>query len=52
HAQARNVVECVFGVVKRRFQLINTAPEYSLKKQAKMVLVLCVLQNFIHVHDP
>ncbi|KAG9218342.1 hypothetical protein CCMSSC00406_0007287 [Pleurotus cornucopiae] len=52
HAQARNVVERIFGVVKRRFRLINTAPEYSLKKQAKMVLALCVLHNFIRVHDP
>lgn len=52
HAQARNVVERIFGVVKRRFRLINTAPEYLLKKQAKMVLALCVLHNFICVHDP
>ncbi|KAF9487157.1 hypothetical protein BDN71DRAFT_1351245, partial [Pleurotus eryngii] len=41
-----------FGVVKWQFRLINTAPEYLLKKQAKMVLALCVLHNFIHVHDP
>lgn len=52
HAQARNVVEEIFGVVKRRFRLITAAPEYALKKQAKMVLVICVLHNFIRVHDP
>lgn len=52
HAQARNVVERIFGVVKRRFWLITAAPEYALKKQAKMVLAICVLHNFIRVHDP
>jgi hypothetical protein len=28
------------------------APEYSLVVQTKMVPALCVLHNFIHVHDP
>jgi hypothetical protein len=52
HAQARNVIERIFGVVKRRFGLMTAAPEYSLETQAKMVPALCVLHNFIRVHDP
>jgi hypothetical protein len=27
------------------------APEYSLAVQAKLVLALCVLHNFIHTHE-
>ncbi|KAG5220510.1 transposase [Salix suchowensis] len=45
HAQAQNVVECIFGIVKWQFQLINTAPEYSLKKQAKMDLDGATLED-------
>lgn len=52
HASARNVVERIFGVVKRRFRLMVIAPEYSLQKQARLVHALCVLHNFIRVHDP
>ena len=28
------------------------APEYSVKTQAKLVHALCVLHNFIRIHDP
>jgi hypothetical protein len=31
---------------------MNIAPEYSLAVQAKITLALCVLHNFIRVHDP
>jgi hypothetical protein len=51
HSQARNVVERIFGVVKRRFRLMVAAPEYSLETQTKIVPALCVLHNFIRVHD-
>lgn len=51
HATARNVIERIFGVVKRRFWLLVVAPEYTLGTQAKMVPALCVLHNFIRVHD-
>ncbi len=28
------------------------APEYSLETQSKIIHAICVLHNFIHVHDP
>lgn len=52
HSQARNVVERIFGIVKRRFALMTAAPEYDLRTQSKITLALCVLHNFIRVHDP
>ncbi|KAF8983857.1 hypothetical protein BDQ17DRAFT_1194606, partial [Cyathus striatus] len=41
-----------FGVVKHHFHLMVAAPEYSLEVQSKVILALCVLHNFIHIHDP
>jgi hypothetical protein len=38
-------------VVKRRFRLLIVAPEYDLETQAKMVPAICVLHNFIRIHD-
>jgi hypothetical protein len=52
HASARNAVERIFGVVKRRFRLMTAAPEYSFKMQAKFVPALAALHNFIQVHEP
>ena len=48
---AHNVVERIFGILKRRFSLMVASPEYSENKQAKFVSVLCVLHNFISVYD-
>jgi DDE superfamily endonuclease len=52
HAGARNVIEWIFGVVKQRFQLMVAAPEYSLAVQGKIIRAICVLHNFIRVHNP
>lgn len=51
HSMARNVVERIFGTLKRRFSLMVASPEYSENKQAKFVSALCVLHNFISVYD-
>jgi hypothetical protein len=48
---ARNVIERVFGTLKRRFSLMVACPEYSEEKQAKFIPALCVLHNFISVYD-
>lgn len=47
HAQLRNVIERIFGVLRRRFRILNSTPEYSLDTQAQLVLVVCALHNFI-----
>ena len=48
---ARNVVERIFGTLKRRFNLMVASPEYSESKQAMFIPALCVLHNFISVYD-
>lgn len=52
HAQLRNVIEHIFGVVKRRFRLMVAGPEYSRGVQAKIPAALAFLHNFIRHHDP
>src|SRR6202040_287029 len=51
HSQAQNVVERIFGIVKRWFRLMVAAPEYSLETQTKIVPALCALHNFICVYN-
>jgi hypothetical protein len=52
HAQACNVIERIFGVIKRRFLLMIAAPEYPAETQARFVPALSALHNFIRIHDP
>lgn len=52
HASARNVIERIFGVVKRRFRILLVAPEYDLEIQARIPAAACALHNFIRRHDP
>ena len=52
HASARNVIECIFGVLKRRFQILLLALEYSTQIQARISAALCAIHNFIRIHDP
>lgn len=52
HAQARNTVERIFGVDKRRFRVLTSSPEYSPRIQAMLVSSVAALHNFISIHDP
>jgi hypothetical protein len=52
HSSARNVIERIFGVLKRRFRILLIAPEYSLHIQARIPAALCAMHNFITIHDP
>ena len=49
HSQARNAVERIFGILKKRFPIVCQAPEFSLAMQAKLVLACCALHNFIRI---
>jgi hypothetical protein len=52
HASARNVVERIFGVLKRRFKILIMPPEYSMSIQKLIPPALCALHNFIREYDP
>jgi hypothetical protein len=52
YAELRNVVERIFGVLKRCFRILTHAPEYSLEFQARLLAALAVIHNFILMNDP
>lgn len=47
HAQLRNAIERIFGVLKKRFRIFDTPPQYDYDMQVELVLVACALHNFI-----
>jgi hypothetical protein len=47
HAQMRNVIERIFGTLKKRFQILSTQMEYRIEDQVKLVYALTALHNFI-----
>lgn len=52
HAQARNVIERIFGILKKRFVILVHPPEYSMSTQARIPPALCAVHNFIRSFDP
>ncbi|WVZ86856.1 hypothetical protein U9M48_033577 [Paspalum notatum var. saurae] len=47
HASLRNVVERAFGVLKAKWHILEAVPFYARKKQTKMIIACCALQNFL-----
>jgi hypothetical protein len=51
HSSLRNAIERIFGILKRRFKILNTPPEYDLATQSKLVFGLTGLYNFIRIQE-
>jgi len=51
HSQCRNSIERIFGLVKRRFPILKTAPEYPFPSQIKLVLASTALYNIMRRHQ-
>jgi len=51
HASARNVIERIFGALKKRFRILKLAPEYNMDMQARIPPALAAIHNFIFKHD-
>lgn len=47
HSSLRNVIERIFGVLKRKYQILRTASEYSIETQTRIILACCTLHNFV-----
>ena len=50
HAKARNVIERVFGVLKKRFPVLTSPAPYSIDFQRDIVIALCTVHNFIRLN--
>ena len=51
HSSLRNAIERIFGVLKKRFPILDTKLKYPYPIQVKLVVALCVLSNFIEIVD-
>jgi hypothetical protein len=47
HASLCNVIERIFGVLKRKYQILRRAAEYSVDTQTRIILACCALHNFV-----
>jgi hypothetical protein len=52
HALARVAIERTFGILKRRFRILQLPPEYDESVQAQIPAALAALHNFIRQYDP
>jgi hypothetical protein len=51
HSSLRNVIERIFGVVKRKFKILDVAAEYSIQTQIHIALAVLGLANFITMYE-
>lgn len=47
HASLRNVIERIFGVVKRKYQILRTPSEYSIDTQTRIIISCTALHNWV-----
>ena len=53
HSSLRNVIEHIFGVLKRQWCILDSPPEYDMHIQARIPAALCAVHNFIrHFDEP
>jgi len=52
HSSLRISIERAFGVLKKRFRVLDAEPFWEFNTQVKVVLVCCVLHNFLRGIDP
>jgi hypothetical protein len=51
HVSLRNVVERIFGVVKRKYQILRSPSEYLIDTQTRIILACCTLYNFVRSQE-
>ena len=49
HSIARNVIERVFGLFKKRWSILCTPSFFNIKTQIRIMNACCMLNNFIRV---
>ena len=52
HSSLRTSIERGFGVLKKRFRVLDAKPFWSFETQVKVVLVCCVVHNHIMGVEP
>lgn len=52
HVQARNIIECIFGVIKKCWVILFLPSKFNMGLQARIPAALAALHNFILDRDP
>ena len=52
HAQLHNVIERIFGIVKRKFPMLNDVCKYNLATQRSITIAFAAMFNFNQIHLP
>ncbi|KAF8151323.1 hypothetical protein B0H34DRAFT_664762, partial [Crassisporium funariophilum] len=52
HASAHNIVEQIYGVMKKHFGILTRPPQFSMAIQTKAPPGLAATHNFIMDHNP
>lgn len=52
HAQARNIIERIFGVIKKHWVILTLPAHYDMTIQAHIPAALAAVHNYIIEHDP
>jgi hypothetical protein len=47
HATLQNIVERIFGCIKKKFPILQVAPKIELRKQVQLISALVMLWNFM-----
>ncbi|XLR19177.1 hypothetical protein S83_047089 [Arachis hypogaea] len=50
HSSARNIIECCFGLLKKRRVILKSPCFYKIKTQNRIIIACYLLQNFIRVN--
>ncbi|XP_060854873.1 uncharacterized protein LOC132932501 [Metopolophium dirhodum] len=50
-SRGRKSIECAFGMLATKFRILNTPISRKTEKIDTMIKALCVLHNFIRLHD-
>jgi hypothetical protein len=51
HASLPNVIERIFGVVKRKYQILQTPSEYSIETQTRLILACTGVHNWVRGNE-
>uniref|UniRef100_A0A8I7BC18 DDE Tnp4 domain-containing protein n=2 Tax=Hordeum vulgare subsp. vulgare TaxID=112509 RepID=A0A8I7BC18_HORVV len=51
HAQLRDHVERIIGILKARYPILKAATMFDIDTQVDIVVACCVLHNFIRLHN-
>ncbi|KAG8489430.1 hypothetical protein CXB51_017432 [Gossypium anomalum] len=52
HSSLRITIECVFGILKKRFRVLDAEPFWNFQTQVDIVLACCIIHNHIMGVDP